>query len=748
MTDTAPEIKVTLTAEDRGVAAAIKELGNQLSQLKQKQQEVAESSISLKNAFDAVISSAVILKVVEFGKEVLQTSLNIDRLSQKTGLSAGFLSTFSKAAEGSGVSTEQVSTSLGRLATNITKFQQGGTQAAAAMKALGISQADLKNLSPEQAIRLVTDRLGSMQNGLQKAAFAQQLMGRGGQALLPVLNSLAGDGFDRVTDAAKATGQYITDEMAANTLAAASSLNELEGAAKGAATQFEAGLAPAVAEIGEALKNSLQSNGASGFEALGEKAGTVLRYIALLFVEIGTVAGAVVATTVEQFESMWKQIRLGGETVAGALRSGSFKGAWDALKQGAREAARNSEEDAGRMRSIWASTGEQLKKNFQELLPSDDEEKKRQAARNAQFKPKGDGTSPPPEDNKADKARLAALLARLQAELALYKANNSAEEAANQEAYNEGLESAAAFFARKKQLAQAESDEQISILRRERAAVASAPTDGTAAAEAEQKAKVAKFDSEIAIAKVNATKTQGELDSQLFLAQEQHQKVLQGYQAEILKAQGLTYQAAIAQIQGEAAQIQRSLVQAGLTPSQVAALLGQIQQLKLSSAAMIVQLVLPAVGPHDDVSRELPVFAFAQPVLGKLAIGLDRGYLGFDFEPGHHELVVVRNSARNDEDVVTLFQFPPHIRPAGAQRGAWAQVRVLHVLAQFRIVTGARYEDLSNHFFTSTLQISSQVSVSEHCPDVVSEFRHIAAGPRRSPARRRWLPRSRVWSRW
>ena len=74
MTDTAPEIKVTLTAEDRGVAAAIKELGNQLSQLKQKQQEVAESSILLKNAFDAVIPSAVILKVVEFGQEVLQTS--------------------------------------------------------------------------------------------------------------------------------------------------------------------------------------------------------------------------------------------------------------------------------------------------------------------------------------------------------------------------------------------------------------------------------------------------------------------------------------------------------------------------------------------------------------------------------------------------------------------------------------------------------------------------------------------------
>lgn len=586
MSDTAPEIKVTLTAEDKGVAAAIKELGNQLSALKQKQNEVAESSLNLKGAFDAVISSAIVLKVIEFGKEVFQTSLQIDRLSQRTGLSAGFLSTFSKAAEGSGVSTDQVSNSLGRLATNIVKFQQGGTQAAAAMKALGVSQGDLKNLSPEQAIRLVTDRLGSMQSGLQKAAIAQTLMGRGGQALLPVLNSLAGEGFDRVTAAAKATGQFLTDDMAANTLAAASAMNELAGAAKGAATQFEAGLEPAIIEIGESLKDNLQSNGASGFTALGEKAGTVLRYVALLFLDIGTSAGGMVAVVKEEFDQMWREIELGGETVANAIKSGSFKGAWNALIDGGKKAVKESEDDSGRLRAIFDQTGAQLAKNFDQLIPSDDEEKKRQAARTAKFAPKPPGAGEPdPNDNKANKAALSALEARLQEELALFKANNSAEESANQIAYSEGLESARAFFARKKQLAQAESAEQIAILQRERTAVAAAPTDGTNAGDIAQKQKLAKFDSEIAIAKVNATKTQAEIDSQLFLAEEQHQKQLQGYQAEILKAQGLTYEAAVAQIQGEAAEVKRNLVQAGLSPEAVASLLAQIQQLKLASAA-------------------------------------------------------------------------------------------------------------------------------------------------------------------
>ncbi len=585
MTDTAPQIRVTLTAEDKGVSAAIKELGNQLSQLKQKQNEVAESSFNLKSAFDAVIASAVVLKIVEFGKEVFKTSLEIDRLAQKTGVSAGFLSTFSKAAETSGVTTEQVTISLGRLATNITKFQQGGNQAAAAFKALNITQADFKNLSPDEKIRLVTDRLGSMHAGLQKAAIAQELMGRGGQALLPTLNALAGEGFDRLTDAAKASGQYLTDDMAANTLAAAAAMNELAGAAKGAATQFEAGLEPAIIEIGEALTDSLASNGAKGFTALGEKAGTVLRYVALLFLDIGTAAGTMVAVVREEFDQMWKRIELGGETVANAIKSGSFKGAWNALAAGGKQAVKDSEEDAGRIRAILEGEGEQLAKNFQQLIPSDDEEKKRQKTRTAKFAPKAGAPDSDPADDKANKARLAALVARLQEELALFKANNAAEESANQIAYNEGLESVRAFYAKKKQLAKDESEQEIATLYAKQIALQKSPTDGTAAAEIAKQQKIAAFQSQIDTAKVTSTQTQKQLDSQLFLAEEAHQKTLQGYQAQILKAQGLTYAAAVAQIQGEAAEVKRNLVQAGLTPDAVAALLAQIQQLRLATAA-------------------------------------------------------------------------------------------------------------------------------------------------------------------
>jgi hypothetical protein len=235
---------------------------------------------------------------------------------------------------------------------------------------------------------------------------------------------------------------------------------------------------------------------------------------------------------------------------------------------------------------MWATTGEQLAKNFAQILPSDDEEKKRQALRDAQFAPKPEVTPKPPADASAAKARLAALQKALQDELALYKANNSAKEQANQISYSEGLESVGTYFATRRKLAKDESDEEIAVLMAEKIAIEKNTPKATTNAEAiANRQKLADLDNKIAIARVTGTKAQAELDEQEFQAVQAHQKTVLGYQAQILAAQGLTYQAAIAKIQSEEAEVKRALVQAGLTPEAVAAMVAQIQQLKLATAA-------------------------------------------------------------------------------------------------------------------------------------------------------------------
>lgn len=583
MADQAPEIKVKITGEDAGVAAAIRALGDQLTQLKQKTKEVEGGTLDLKAAFETLIASEVVLKVVEFGKEVFNATVQIERMSQKTGISASTLSVFAKAAETSGVSTEQVNTAITKLALNITKFQQGGTQAAAAFKALNISQADFKNLSPDEKVRLVTDRLGGMTSSLQKAAIAQQIMGRGGAALIPTLNLLAGEGFDEVTAAAKRSGQFLTDDMARDAAIAADAFAELEGAGKGIATQFEAGLLPAITDVAIALTDSLEGDGAGALKKIGEDAGLVVKGIVLTFQTGSDLIGAMFLGLYDTIKTIFHAIGNTIETTVEAAldaSDGRFADAGKAIASGFHKGIGDIKSDLTDLTNRGVDAANLIGQQAAALFPSDAKKNKLLGP-----KPGGEGDDNEPPDNKAAKARLSLREAEIQERLALTKASNAAEESANQIAYNEGLESLADFYRKKLALAESDNDAQIDALTRQRAAVASAPTDGTDAAAITKRQKLEKLDNDISIARITGSQKLATINEQQFQAEEAHQKTLLGYQAQILAAQGLTYQAAVAQIEGEAAAIERSLVQAGLSPEQVATLVGQLQQLKLSAAA-------------------------------------------------------------------------------------------------------------------------------------------------------------------
>jgi len=569
MGDQAPEIRVTLTAEDKGVSAAIKELGNQLSQLKQKQNEVADSSLNLKSAFDAVISSAVVLKVIEFGKEVVKTATDMARLSAATGISAGTLSVYRQAAGDAGVSQDKVNTGLIRLSTNIVKFEAGGKQGAAAFQLLNLSQKSFVGLNSDQKLALVANAVGKMADGTNKAYIVNQLFGRGAANLIPVLDQLAGQGFDNVKQHAQELGTYLAADGITKISAAAVSMHELQDVAEGMATQFVTGLAPAISDVGDALAKATTQSGESGFKSIGAGAGTALRYVANLFLDLGATAAAVVATIDEEFDGMWKEIKIGGETVANAIKSGSFKGVWNALSQGAKQAESNSKDEAGRIAAIWANLGAQVTQNFANLFPTDEEEERRMKERAAKIKGTGAGVDKAPPDTSRDKAQLAALEALLQNELALYKAKNSAEESGNQIAYNQGLESLQAFYSKKKQLAKDDSDQEIATLYAKQIALRNAPTDKTAAAEIERQQKLATLQSQIDAAKVNAASKQKQLDAQE--AQDNlslQEKVLE-FQGKIAAAQGKTFDEAEARIAIEVQRMAIALAQAGQSSQQI-----------------------------------------------------------------------------------------------------------------------------------------------------------------------------------
>ena len=440
---TPPDVKVRLTADDTGVAAAIKELALQLKNLKKQQDETAGSSLSLSRAFQGLALGAAAYKIAEFGKQMFDATAQIIRASQVTGASAQTLAVFHKAAEDLGISTEAVDKGFVKLSRSILAFQQGSPLVVKAFQQLGISAKDFAGLNTDQKIKLVTDRLGSMAASTNKAALAQQLMGRGGAELIPVLNELAGEGFDKARQAAENLGLILDEKTLASFAAAQSAFKNLKAESEGIVLQFEAGLVPALADIANALVRTTTQDGVSGFQKLGEAAGAVFKGITIVFVGF-------MDTILRNFAKGAADI----ENIGRAVR--------DTFTQGPSAAFRNfKSNESGDYKRINAFLDEKETAIMSELGGKTRE----------QFQGPRKGT-PPPEvtapaarTDAATKAHAAFLQKQLQDELAIWRAYAKQAEQVDKEQYGKGEISLAEYFGRRRAEVTADTRAEIDILK-------------------------------------------------------------------------------------------------------------------------------------------------------------------------------------------------------------------------------------------------------------------------------------------
>ncbi len=137
-----------------------------------------------------VAAAAVGAALVKLTKDSLQAADRFAKLSAKTGETVEFLSAFAHAAELSGSSTEELGTGLGRLARTMSDAQAGLSTATRSFDQLELSVANADGtLRPVRDIVLeVADRFAGMTDATKKAALAQELFGRAGVNLIPLLN--------------------------------------------------------------------------------------------------------------------------------------------------------------------------------------------------------------------------------------------------------------------------------------------------------------------------------------------------------------------------------------------------------------------------------------------------------------------------------------------------------------------------------------------------------------------------------
>jgi len=142
-------------------------------------------------------------------------------MSQRTGVSVEALSELSFAADQTGGSMEALEKGFAGLSRTFFQAKRGAAAPVAALKEIGLTVADLEGLSPDQQLGLIADGLTAISDASIRGAVAQQLFGRSGRQLLPILIGAKGG-----LEALRAEAQRLGLVMSSDDAAAADALGD------------------------------------------------------------------------------------------------------------------------------------------------------------------------------------------------------------------------------------------------------------------------------------------------------------------------------------------------------------------------------------------------------------------------------------------------------------------------------------------------------------------------------------------
>ncbi|MDY7044433.1 hypothetical protein RVS70_09470 [Virgibacillus sp. M23] len=135
----------------------------------------------------------------------------IDKMSQKLGLSRKAFQEWDFILSQNGASIDSMGQGMKTLTNQVDELSKGGKVATDAFGALGISYDDLAGLSQEEIFEKTIVALQSVDDETKRAALANDLLGRSGQELAPLLNAGA-DSVEEMKKKAHELGLVIGDE--------------------------------------------------------------------------------------------------------------------------------------------------------------------------------------------------------------------------------------------------------------------------------------------------------------------------------------------------------------------------------------------------------------------------------------------------------------------------------------------------------------------------------------------------------
>lgn len=135
----------------------------------------------------------------------------IDKMSQKLGFSREGFQEWEFILSQSGASIDGMKTGMNKLTTTLDDFRSGSKTASEAFERIGLSMSDVEGLSQEDLFETVVMQLQDVSDESERAALAQDLLGRAGSELAPLLNAGANSIYD-MKEQAHELGLVMSDD--------------------------------------------------------------------------------------------------------------------------------------------------------------------------------------------------------------------------------------------------------------------------------------------------------------------------------------------------------------------------------------------------------------------------------------------------------------------------------------------------------------------------------------------------------
>ena len=218
---------------------------------------------------------------------------NIDKMSQKMGMSATAYQEWDAVMQHSGTSMETMKASMKTLAN----AAETGSDA---FDKLGISQEQIASMSQEQLFEATISALQNVEDETTRTYLAGQTLGRGATELGALLNTSAED-TQAMRDRVHELGGVMADDAVKAAAAYQDSLQDMQTAFGGLKNNMMAEFLPALTGVMDGLQEVFSGNYGDGLDKIQEGIDGVVANIAEVLPRVTEVGGGIISALVTAF---------------------------------------------------------------------------------------------------------------------------------------------------------------------------------------------------------------------------------------------------------------------------------------------------------------------------------------------------------------------------------------------------------------------------------------------------------------